>query len=169
MARKVQVLLVDDLDGTDLGTEGETVQFSLDGTTYELDLSGENASRFRDELGRYVSHARRAPTAGRRRGAGGHGSSGRSEADRERTRQIREWAVEHGHMKPESRGRIPNAIVTMWEDRNKGEQTTLSSPETDAAIAAGINSVMKRRRGKTTDATSEPDASEGAEQVSPEE
>ena len=38
MAQKVQVLLVDDLDG---GEASETVSFSLDGTAYEIDLSSE--------------------------------------------------------------------------------------------------------------------------------
>ncbi|TMR20990.1 Lsr2 dimerization domain-containing protein, partial [Actinomadura geliboluensis] len=37
MAQKVQVLLVDDLDG---GEADETVAFSIDGASYEIDLSG---------------------------------------------------------------------------------------------------------------------------------
>ena len=39
MARKVQVILSDDLD--DSISADETVTFALDGTTYEIDLSGE--------------------------------------------------------------------------------------------------------------------------------
>ena len=45
MAQKVQVLLVDDLDG---GEASETVTFALDGTSYEIDLSGKNADELRD-------------------------------------------------------------------------------------------------------------------------
>ncbi len=37
MAKKVVVQLVDDIDG---GAASETVVFALDGTTYEIDLSG---------------------------------------------------------------------------------------------------------------------------------
>ena len=40
MAQKVQVLLVDDLDG---GPAEETVSFALDGVTYEIDLNAQNA------------------------------------------------------------------------------------------------------------------------------
>ena len=47
MAQKVQVLLVDDLDG---GEATETVAFSLDGNSYEIDLSSENASKLRKEF-----------------------------------------------------------------------------------------------------------------------
>ena len=57
MAQKVQVLLVDDLDG---GEATETVAFSLDGTTYEIDLSSDNATKLRKEFAPYVDHARKA-------------------------------------------------------------------------------------------------------------
>ena len=41
MAQKVQVILVDDIDG---GAADETVSFSLDGVSYEIDLSTTNAA-----------------------------------------------------------------------------------------------------------------------------
>jgi len=56
MAQRVQVQMVDDLDGSEAS---QTVPFSLDGVTYEIDLSEENASALRDELARYVASARR--------------------------------------------------------------------------------------------------------------
>ena len=36
MAQKVQILLLDDIDGTEAS---ETVQFGLDGANYEIDLN----------------------------------------------------------------------------------------------------------------------------------
>ena len=57
MAQKVQVLLVDDLDG---GEARETVSFALDGVTYEIDLSEANASKMRDQLAKWIGHARRS-------------------------------------------------------------------------------------------------------------
>ena len=47
MAQKVQVLLVDDLDGSEAT---ETVSFGLDGVAYEIDLSSGNAGQLRTEL-----------------------------------------------------------------------------------------------------------------------
>ena len=44
MAQKVQVLLVDDLDGSEAT---ETVAFGLDGASYEIDLSSGNAGKLR--------------------------------------------------------------------------------------------------------------------------
>jgi hypothetical protein len=67
MAKKVQVTLVDDIDG---GNAAETIGFALDGSSYEIDLSKANAKKLRDSLSNYVAHARKA---GRTRGAGRSG------------------------------------------------------------------------------------------------
>jgi len=37
----------------------QTVQFGLDGVTYEIDLSDDNAAALRDELARYIGAGRR--------------------------------------------------------------------------------------------------------------
>ena len=42
MAKRVQVVLEDDVDGS---PADETVSFGLDGVSYEIDLSAANASR----------------------------------------------------------------------------------------------------------------------------
>ncbi len=58
MAQKVEVLLVDDIDG---GEADETVSFSLDGTSYEIDLSKKNAAKLRNGLEPFwAARARRA-------------------------------------------------------------------------------------------------------------
>ena len=114
MARKVQVILSDDLD--DSISADETVSFALDGTTYEIDLSEKNANEMRDVLGKYVSAARkvssrgtRASGAGRSRATGGGGRM-----DREQAGAIREWARKNGH-EVSDRGRIPAAVVEAFE------------------------------------------------------
>jgi hypothetical protein len=107
MARKVQYLLVDDLDG---GEAEETVSFALDGTSYEIDLSKKNAKALRDALATYVAAARRA--GGRRgRSRGGRGAGRASD-----TAAIREWARSQG-MKISDRGRIPADIIEKYENR----------------------------------------------------
>lgn len=106
MAKKVQYLLVDDLDG---GEAEETVSFALDGVAYEIDLSSKNAQALRDSLATYVGSARR--TGGRRGGRGrGRGRSGSE------TAAIREWARAQG-MKISDRGRIPADIIEKYESR----------------------------------------------------
>lgn len=61
MAQKVQIQIVDDLDGSDAA---ETVSFALDGVAYEIDLSLKNAAVLRDSLAPFIAAGRRV--AGRR-------------------------------------------------------------------------------------------------------
>src|SRR5260370_7271645 len=63
MAQKVQVLLVDDLDGSEAA---ETVAFGLDGASYEIDLSTANAGKLRKDLAHSVDHPRKPSPPARR-------------------------------------------------------------------------------------------------------
>ena len=103
MAQKIQVLLVDDIDGSEAT---ETVTFGVDGVSYEIDLSSGNAGKLRTELARYVEHARKSGGA-RPRGQ-------RNAPSREQSTRIREWARAHGH-KVNERGRIPANVITEYE------------------------------------------------------
>lgn len=97
MAQQVNIVLVDDIDGT---PAEETVTFALDGKEYEIDLNAKNAGKLRDALAPYVGHARRA--ASRRRGGRG-AASGPSPAD------IRAWARDNGFDVPD-RGRVSSEV-----------------------------------------------------------
>lgn len=61
MATKVLTRLVDDTDGSDAA---ETVQFSLDGQTFEIDLSVDNAAKLRDALAPYIERLPRMRARG---------------------------------------------------------------------------------------------------------
>ena len=100
MARKVQVVLVDDLDG---GAADETVTFALDGVAYEIDLSRDNAAALRDTLATYVGHARRLGGGARR--SGGGRSRAKASADGPSPAAVREWAKSQG-IAVNERGRI---------------------------------------------------------------
>jgi hypothetical protein len=106
MAKKVTVTLVDDFDGD--GPADETVEFSIDGVSYEIDLSAKNAKKLRDDLKQWIEAGRRV--GGRRRGRSGGPGRGRATIDREQSAAIREWARRSGH-KVSTRGRIPAEII----------------------------------------------------------
>ena len=63
MAKTVIVRLTDDIDG---GDADETVRFSLDGRSFEIDLSAANASKLRSSLRPYIEKARVDDHGGRR-------------------------------------------------------------------------------------------------------
>ncbi|MEV5611604.1 Lsr2 family protein [Streptomyces sp. NPDC052225] len=110
MAQKVQVLLVDDLDG---GEADETVTFALDGKSYEIDLTTANADKLRSALEDFVKAGRR--TGGR--AAGGRGKARATSGGNQDTAQIRAWAKENGH-EVNDRGRVPQAIREAYEKAN---------------------------------------------------
>jgi hypothetical protein len=118
VAQKVQVVLVDDVDG---GKATETVSFALDGTSYEIDLSTANASKFRDALGAWVGVARKAGR-GRRAAAAAAPRVARTAAprarksapvDREQTQAVRAWAKKKGYA-VNTRGRIAADIIEKY-------------------------------------------------------
>jgi Lsr2 len=116
MAQKIQVLLVDDMDG---GVASETVTFGLDGASYEIDLSKDNAARLRNVLAEYVGHARKTGRSAARNGASPVRASARgpARADREQTQAIREWAKKNGfEVKP--RGRVPANVIEAYNSAN---------------------------------------------------
>ena len=106
--RKLVTQLVDDLDG---GAADETVTFTLDGRSYEIDLSSENANLLRKALDEYVAHARKLGEVPPAKKAPMHAPSHR---DPSQTRAIRDWAQRNGHA-ISARGRIPGPIVTAYE------------------------------------------------------
>ncbi|SCG68022.1 histone-like nucleoid-structuring protein Lsr2 [Micromonospora inositola] len=115
MARKVITVLTDDLDG---GKADRTVEFSLDGVAYTIDVSDENAGVLRKALDPYISAGRRigrGPVeAGRAtRRPGRPATAG---MDREQNRAIREWATKNGYEISE-RGRIPVSVVEAYKNR----------------------------------------------------
>ena len=48
MARKVVVEMVDDIDGTVFGDDGESVSYAVDGIEYVIDLKAEHAKELRE-------------------------------------------------------------------------------------------------------------------------
>ena len=107
MAQKVNIVLVDDLDGTEAT---ETVSFGLDGTTYEIDLNDANAASLREALSGYVGHARKVTGGGRRT----RRSSGGSSSSSSNTKDVREWAKSQG-MEVSERGRISADVQRAYD------------------------------------------------------
>ncbi|HEX7104582.1 MAG TPA: Lsr2 family protein [Acidothermaceae bacterium] len=108
MAQKITYDLVDDLDG---GRAVETVSFSIDDQTYEIDLGKRNADRLRGVFAPYVAVGRRmVHTSGR----------GRSKLVVQRRvdvaadpRAVRAWARANRISVPE-RGRIPASVIEQY-------------------------------------------------------
>lgn len=110
MAQKVTVQLVDDLDDSPIAAgDGRTVEFSFDGSSYEIDLSDDNVDKFREAISDYIAAARK--TNGRRSASGAAPKTGGApkRGNSEELAKIREWAKENGY-EVSSRGRISTQV-----------------------------------------------------------
>lgn len=107
MAQRVEVLLTDDLDGKELAEgKGETIQFTLDGVSYEIDLSTKNAGALRKALAPYVE-------AGRRQRATRGARAMRTQVGAD-AKTVKEWARASGY-EVNDRGRVPNDVRAAFE------------------------------------------------------
>ncbi len=124
MAQRVQMILEDDIDGS--AADG-TVEFHLDGTDYEIDLSDAHADELREALAGWVAHARRiggrrAPRTKTTAGSTGSASTGRSSgsvnkpavSDKEQLAAMREWGQANGYM-VSARGRVSATVRDAYQ------------------------------------------------------
>jgi len=110
MAQKVNIVLVDDIDGSEAT---QTVAFGLDGASYEIDLNDGHASELRETLATYVAHGRKV-AAGRRGRSASSTAAKTAASGGTSAREIRDWARSNGHTVPE-RGRIPADVRQAFE------------------------------------------------------
>jgi len=105
MAKTVNVVITDDLDGS---PDAETVTFTFDGQSYEIDLGKENIAAFSKSLQPFTDAGRR--TAHRSAAKAGRGGT-RSRND---NAAVRAWAAEQG-LKVSERGRISAETVSKYD------------------------------------------------------
>ncbi|MGV9378085.1 histone-like nucleoid-structuring protein Lsr2 [Nonomuraea sp. NPDC003707] len=110
MAKRIVESFVDDIDGSD--AEG-TTRFALDGTSYEIDLSGSNREKLEKALAPFITKAR--AVRAERGVRGRRGGAGASRAvTREKSTEIRRWAKAQG-LPVSERGRIAATVVEQYE------------------------------------------------------
>lgn len=109
MAQKVEVTLIDDLDG---GKADETVSFSLGGVQYVIDLSEKNAKQLRESLAKYIDAARKE------KGARSVGRGVQRKAAAEvgpDTSEVRTWAKAQGY-EVSDRGRVSKDLIVKFQE-----------------------------------------------------
>jgi nucleoid-associated protein Lsr2 len=100
LAKRYSTTWTDDLDGSDAAT---TLEFSLDGVAYTIDLSEANAVLMRRCFEPYVGAA-----------SGASRRSERFEKSQTRHQRAREWLRTNGH-EVGSRGRLPRELLQRYE------------------------------------------------------
>lgn len=110
MATEYVKVMTDDMSGD---KADKTMEFSLSGVDYEIDLSDKNFTKYVNQFQELISHAR---VVGRRKGkmskSRGNGATGMSS---EQLAAVRRWARDNGYPNLSDRGRVPGEVLTAFE------------------------------------------------------
>lgn len=108
MAQRMHIILEDDIDGS---KASHTIQFSVDGTAYEIDLNDSNEVKFREAMAQWIGHARKLP-------AGAAPTAKRSKRSRQTVGTpdtvVRAWAQSNG-IEVSERGRVSRQVREAYE------------------------------------------------------
>ena len=107
MAQKI--VLIDDIDG---GEAESTLNFSIEGTAYEIDLSEKNLEKFNEAMAEYVGSARVANVPQEpRTPIAKAGTRRRSSTPTDvEPKAVRAWAAAHG-IEVSPRGRVSRDVI----------------------------------------------------------
>jgi Lsr2 len=128
VAQHVQTFLVDDLTGKDIPDgQGQTLDFSIQGIEYQIDLSDANIEKFNLAMAPYVERGRVVHRLGKATYHREQEAYLRKRAnrratlvDKEQAVFIRAWAVEQG-MKVSKRGVIAQQVLDAYNEAH-GDQ-----------------------------------------------
>lgn len=104
MAQRTQIVLTDDIDGTEADT---TIKFGVGSAEFEIDLSSQNAAQFEKAVSPFIAAARKVG-GGVRRTSRSARSAGPSPSE------VRDWAKSQG-IEVKDRGRVPDALVVKFK------------------------------------------------------
>lgn len=114
MAQKVLTTLQDDIDGT---KASETVTFSLDGVTYQIDLNTKHANKLRKTFAPFITAGRKVGGRSTRRTANPAKTTTRPRTAKVETpvdpTAVRAWAAAN-RIKVSPRGRIPGSVIEQF-------------------------------------------------------
>jgi hypothetical protein len=118
MAQEVTTHLVDDLTGDVIEAgKGPTVQFAFDGSSYEIDLSDDNADNLRKAFSDYIAAARKVSDCGGRSASPSTPPGSKARSNPDELAKIREWAAANGH-EVAARGRISQQVRDAYAAAN---------------------------------------------------
>lgn len=104
MAEEIIKRLVDDIDRS--ADNVTRVEFTWEGTAYEIDLAVHNRMKVTDALAPLIKHGRKVKTKR---------TAARSATEAEKRKRVRQWAADNSIEIP-ARGRIPASVLARYEE-----------------------------------------------------
>jgi len=154
MVRVTKVVIKDDFTGEEIQGDARTVNLTLDGMTYELDLSDASYQELLTRLEPFIRNV--APVQAkvtRQRRVTTATAASPTTIDREQGRAMRRWwraaydagmtLPNGGHIPtPSDRGRIPVSVVNLYHSSGgKVPNHTTNSDGQDSPAEAGVKAV----------------------------
>lgn len=130
MSMTTTIIKVDDLDGKSEATQ--TIDFAIDGGSYEIDLTDANAQKLRDALAPFAAKARRSGRPAQ------HPRPTLRRLHPDVARDIRVWVRNRGGS-VESRGRIPEHLITAYFDNDPSLGGTISAAQAPDRFMRDLN------------------------------
>src|SRR4051812_7178524 len=90
----------------------ETVEFAVNGKTFEIDLNKLNARNFYRSVAKYMEHGRKVTSK-----ASKHVDGRKVTHSKEYVQTVRQWAQDNG-IEVASRGRVPLSVYDLYEKAN---------------------------------------------------
>ncbi|MGB3770833.1 MAG: Lsr2 family protein [Rhodococcus sp. (in: high G+C Gram-positive bacteria)] len=110
MARRTTVQMIDDVDGSLIKDgQGESVEFSVGGVSYSIDLNTKHANELFDQFAYWIEHAEKV--GGRKSRRTSSSSVGKG---RQNLQEVRAWAKDNG-FEVSTRGRISQEIQDAYD------------------------------------------------------
>lgn len=159
MAKQTTITMVDDLDGSEAE---HSIEFGLDGKTFEIDLSSENYAKLRELFEPFTSVARFVGRPGAKAARPGVKTYG-SNQDRQQNQAIRAWARDN-NVEIAERGRIPAEVIDAYGNRNKMAMQVQAETEAKAEAAA-VEAAKPKRKSAIRAAKAKVDAAIGDTEV----
>lgn len=110
-----RTVLVDDVDGSEAS---ETIEFSIDGVSYTIDLNEKNAAKLRSQMEKWISVADEVPHLPPPQRRVKKSVSDRAASAGERA-LIRHWASQNGYAVSD-RGRIASHVEDAYRQATGG-------------------------------------------------
>lgn len=141
-----RVMVVDDITGEEFA---ETVSFTVNGKSYEIDLAAPQRELFDKALATFIEHARNAAPVVQQSAKPGRAPRPGQSDKREQAQAARDWARSQGISVAE-RGRVPSGIMDGYLAAQGGSAPTI--PDTSKAeqrkLTEDANRLLREAKDK---------------------
>lgn len=159
MARQTIVTFTDDIDGSE--KDVRTVQFGIDGQTFEIDLSDGNRAKLMAALEPFIKAGTKVTNNVRPIGSAKSARVNSSKPTPEYLKAVRTWVRDNGY-KVSDYGRVPDYMLAAYRNNKNVDELAQAAAKAGAVIPPVVNLVEQAAAKKAVPAQKKPPAAKKA-------